>query len=87
MQSSESFHIVTHSNIDLYSLLPPLWQTMIQDNKGKAVSIFRQHGFTWSVECLFEMKTTLGVAMVDMSSIQLDIWIAIDHPDHINCGN
>ena len=33
------------------------------------------------------MKTTLGVAMGDISSIQLGIWIAIDHPDKINCGN
>ena len=33
------------------------------------------------------MKTTLGVAMGDMSSIQLGIRFAIDHPYHINRDN
>ena len=66
MQSSDSFHIITQSNIDVYSLLPPLWQAMIPDNKGKAISIFQHHYCTWSVKCLVEMKTTLDVAIGDM---------------------
>ena len=73
MQSSESFHLVTQSNIGVYSLLPQLWQAMTPNNKGKYVSIFQQHDCTWSVECLVYMKTTLGVAMGDMSSIQLGV--------------
>ena len=87
MQSYDSFHLVTQSNIDMYSLLPLLWQVITLYDKGKAVSIFQQHDFTWSVECLVDMKTTHGVAIGDISSIQLGIWIAIDNPYNINRGN
>ena len=60
---------------------------MTSDYKVKVVSILQQHDLTWSVECLVDMKTTLGVDMGHMSSIQLGIWIVIDHTDHINPGN
>ena len=73
MQSSDSFNIMTQSNIDMYSLLTPLCQAMTPDDKVKAVSIFQHHDCTWVVECLFEMKTTIGVAMVGMSPIQLGV--------------
>ena len=78
---------MTQSKIDMYSLIPPLCQAMTLDNKGKAVSIFQQHDCACSVECLVEIKTTLGVVMVDMYSIQQVIWLVIDHPNHINRCN
>ena len=73
IQSSEYLHLLTQSNIDVYSLLPPLWQAMTPYYKGKYVSVLQQYYCTWIVKCLVEMKTTLGVAMGDMSSIQLGI--------------
>ena len=86
MMASYSFDLVTQSNIDKYHLLPALWQAIIPEHKGEAVSIFKNHNSTWSLECIIDLKAALGIGLNDMNAIQVAIWLAIENPNHIERG-
>jgi len=46
MMASDSFDLITQSNINKYHLLPVFWQAMTPERKGGAVSIFKKHNLT-----------------------------------------
>jgi hypothetical protein len=86
MTASDLFNLVMQSNADEYHLLPALWQAMSPEHKGKAIGIFQKHESTWNVECIIELKSALGLAMSDLHSSQVGIWLAIENPKHIQRG-
>ena len=56
MQASDSFDLVTQSNVDDYRLLPALWQAMVPQEKFKAVSVFHSHDCMWTPGYVMELK-------------------------------
>ena len=86
MNAADSFDLVLKDNIDPYLLLPALWQAMTPEDKRKAMSIYVNHGKSWSVECIQDMMDGLVIKFSDVKAVQTGLWHAIENPSHFDRG-
>ena len=87
MQASDSFDLVTQDevDVDLYLLLPALWQAMSTADKTEAVRIVKSYeNNAWDIDCCRELASALTVNMSDLQSLQPAIFLAIDDPSHLS---
>ena len=89
MQASDGYDLFTRDdgNIDLYKLLPILWQTMSTEQKTNAVSTVQKYdGAAWGIDCIRELCKVLSVLPTDLPSLQPSIFLAIEDPSHLTRG-
>ena len=86
MHASESFNLVTKSKVDEYQLLPELWQAMVPEDKSKALSVFHSHDCMCTPSCVMDLKNKSHLTLKEVASLQVFIWIDLDHPRHLDRG-
>ena len=86
MHASDSFDLATQSKVDEYQLLPELWQAMVPEYKSKALSVFHSHDCMWTPSCVMDLKNNFHLTLKEVSSLQVCIWLALDHPSHLYWG-
>ena len=86
LTASDSFDIFKEEHVGPYHLLPAVWQAMTPDEKKTAVSIVEKHSGAWNVECILELRDTLGLSMGDVPSIQVAVWRAMENPGDLERG-
>ena len=89
MKAADSFNLIAQSNnnFDVYTLLPGIWQAMSPLEKQSAVDIVQRYDKNaWSVECCHNLMRALQVSLADLPSLQPCIFLAIEHPSHIQRG-
>ena len=75
------------SDVDLYTLLPALWQAMTPAEKSLAVTIVQQHDENpWGIDCCRELTQQLKENLSDLKSLQPCIFLAIENPSHLSRG-
>jgi hypothetical protein len=68
--------------LDLYAMLPPIWQGMEPEEKVKVFEIIEEHkGF--SVDCLRQLHSDCHILMSDMQHIRVSYEVAKMHPVHL----
>ena len=89
MKASDSFDLITQNEVevDLYLLLPSLWQAMSTVDKTEAVRIVQEHdGNAWDVACCRQLVDALKVSLSDLPLLQPAIFLAIEDPSHLARG-
>ena len=89
MKAADSFNLIAQSNnnFDVYTLLPGIWQAMSPLEKQSAVDIVQRYDKNaWSVECCHVLMRALKASLSGLTSLQPCIFLAIEHPSHIQRG-
>ena len=86
MHESDSFDLLTKSKVDEYQPINVLWQSMVTDEKFKALSVFNSHECMWTPSCVMDLKNNFHLTLKEVASLQVFIWIDLDHPRHLDRG-
>ena len=77
---------MTQSKVDEYQLLPELWQEMVPEDKSKALSVFHSHDCMWTPSCVVDLNNKFRLNLKEVALLQVCIWLALDHPIHLDLG-
>ena len=89
MQAGDGFELVTQNEnaLDEYTMFPAAWHAILPVEKKAAVQIVKTFdNNAWGIECCRELMAALKVNVSDITSLQPDIFLAIDNPTHVDRG-
>ena len=71
MHESDSFDLLTKSKVDEYQPINVLWQSMVTDEKFKALSVFNSHEFMWTPSFVMDLKNNLHLTLKEVALLQV----------------
>ena len=86
MYAYEYFYLVTQSKVDDYQLLSSLWQTMVPEEKSKALYVLHSHDFMWTTSCVMDLRNNFHLTLKEVVLLQVFIWLALYHPSNLDRG-
>ena len=59
---------------------------MVPNKKSKALSVFHSHNCMWTPSCVVDLNNNFRLNLKEVASLQVFIWLALDHPIHLDWG-